>query len=58
MVGTGLTELPGEPSAVPGCTDCLSLSVARENARSAGDSSAVSDANVRIRRHQAKAHAA
>ncbi|GAA3068946.1 hypothetical protein GCM10010448_60200 [Streptomyces glomeratus] len=51
-----LTELPREPSAVPGCPTCLSHSVARENARSTGDYSAVSDSNVRLREHQAEAH--
>lgn len=54
--GTRLNELPREPSAVPGCSDCLSMSVARENARSTGDYSAVSDCNVKLRQHQAEAH--
>ena len=55
--GYRLTELlTVEPSAVPGCSDCLSLSVGRENARSRGDYSAVSDANVELRQHQAQAH--
>lgn len=52
-----LTDLPAEPSAVPNCSGCLSLSVSRENARSRGDYSAVSDANVQLRQHQAEAHA-
>lgn len=55
--GYHLTEPPAEPSAVPGCSGCLSLSVTRENARSRGDYSAVSDANVALRHHRAEAHA-
>lgn len=51
-----LAELPTELSAVPGCTRCLSLVVARQNARSSGDYSAVSDRNVELRGHQAGAH--
>ncbi|MBT2674668.1 hypothetical protein J7E95_28440 [Streptomyces sp. ISL-14] len=47
---------PREPSPKPGCFDCLSLSVSRENARSKRDYSAVSDANVLMRQHQAEAH--
>ncbi|ARF62113.1 hypothetical protein B1H20_12405 [Streptomyces violaceoruber] len=55
--GTCLSELPREPSPVPCCPACLSHSVARENARSGGDYSAVSDANVRMRQHQRDEHA-
>lgn len=55
--GTCLSELPREPSPVPGCPARLSQSVARENARSGGDYSAVSDANVRMRQHQRDEHA-
>lgn len=51
-----LTELSREPSLVPGCAKCLSLVNARQNARSTGDYSAVSDCNVELRAHQAKAH--
>ncbi|MFF3373352.1 hypothetical protein ACFYXF_10420 [Streptomyces sp. NPDC002680] len=51
-----LAELPTELSAVPGCTTCLSLVVARQNARSDGDYSAVSDRNVELRGHQAGSH--
>jgi len=54
--GYRLTELLAEPSVVPGCTECLSLGVARRNARSRGDYSAVSDANVKLRKHHAEAH--
>ncbi|AWL38822.1 hypothetical protein B9S64_12400 [Streptomyces sp. SM18] len=52
-----LLEGAGEPSPQPGCRACLSLSVSRENARSTGNYSGVSDCNVRLRRHQAEAHA-
>ncbi|MFD8914471.1 hypothetical protein [Streptomyces sp. NPDC059575] len=52
----GLTELPPEPKPFPGCKVCLGFSVRRENARSRGDYSAVSDANVVLRRHWAEAH--
>lgn len=51
-----LTELPAEPTAEPGCAACLSLVVARRNARSNGDYSGVSDRNVELRQHQAEAH--
>lgn len=51
-----LTELPTELSAEPGCAACLSLVVARRNARSKGDYSGVSDCNVELRQHQAEAH--
>jgi hypothetical protein len=51
-----LTELPAEPAAEPGCAVCLSLVVARQNARSNGDYSGVSDRNVELREHQAEAH--
>ncbi|WP_416970512.1 hypothetical protein [Streptomyces sp. 4F14] len=45
-----------EPSPVPGCAECLSLGTARRNARSTHDYSAVTDANVLLRRHLAEAH--
>ncbi|MFG2815213.1 hypothetical protein [Streptomyces sp. NPDC048410] len=51
-----LAEFPSEPNAVPGCSACLGICVARTNARSRGDYSAVSDSNVRLRRHQAEEH--
>ena len=51
-----LSELPREPSPKPGCSDCLSLSVARGNARSTGDFSAVSNMNVKLRHHHTQAH--
>lgn len=55
--GYGLTELPPEPKAKPGCGACLGICVRRQNAQSRGDYSAVSDANVELRRHQDEAHA-
>lgn len=54
--GYGLTELPAEPSAAQACGTCLDICVRRANARSRGDYSAVSDANVDLVRHQAEAH--
>lgn len=54
--GYGLTELPAEPRAVPACGACLRICVRRENARSSRNYSAVSDANVDLRRHQAENH--
>lgn len=58
LISRGLcfTELPPEPSAKPGCADCLSIVVARENARSAGNYSGVSDCNVKLRQHHTGAH--
>jgi hypothetical protein len=53
----GLAEPPYEPPAVPGCAACLALAVARQNARSRGDYSGVSDRNVELRGHRAEAHA-
>ncbi|SCD97491.1 hypothetical protein GA0115241_1085234 [Streptomyces sp. DpondAA-D4] len=52
-----LLEGLSEPSPEPGCRACLSLSVSRENARSTGNHSGVSDCDVRLRRHQVEAHA-
>jgi hypothetical protein len=54
--GYGLTELPPEPRAVPGCNTCLGMCVRRDNARSRRDYSAVSDANVKLCRHHEEAH--
>ena len=51
-----LTEPSAEPAAEPGCAVCLSLVVGRQNARSCGDYSAVSDRNVELRGHHAAAH--
>lgn len=50
-------RFPSEPEAVPGCGVCLGVCASRENARSRGDHSGVSDANVELRRHRAEAHA-
>ncbi|MFH8403573.1 hypothetical protein ACH4FX_02200 [Streptomyces sp. NPDC018019] len=50
-------ELPlrqvSEPRPRPGCKTCLGASTRRENRRSVGDYSGVSDANVLMRKHQA-----
>lgn len=54
--GYRLRELPAEPVAEPGCAVCLSLVVARRNARSHGDYSAATDRNVELRAHRAEAH--
>lgn len=54
--GYGLTELPAEPRAVPGCRACLDICVRRENIRSSGNYSAVSDVNVELNRHRYEAH--
>lgn len=51
-----LSEILVEPKTVPGCGACLGMCVRRENARSRGDYSAVTDANVGLRQHQAEAH--
>ncbi|WP_159072364.1 hypothetical protein [Streptomyces sp. CMB-StM0423] len=40
-----------EPEPVGGCGRCAELAAGRRAARSVGDLSAVSDANVLIRRH-------
>ncbi|MFW6693671.1 hypothetical protein [Streptomyces sp. MAR4 CNX-425] len=40
-----------DPAPVPGCGRCAQLADDRTAARAAGDYSAVSDANVLIRRH-------
>jgi hypothetical protein len=45
-----------EPAPVPGCSECLGFAVRRQNARSVADHSAVTDANVRLRRHLAAQH--
>lgn len=52
-----LKELLEEPKAAPGCGTCLGICVRRDNARSAGDFSAATDANVELRRHRAEVHA-
>lgn len=54
--GYRLPEPTAEPTAEPGCATCLSLVLARQNARSGGDYSAVSDRNVELRAHHAEAH--
>ncbi|SFC16649.1 hypothetical protein [Streptomyces aidingensis] len=45
-----------QPTAVKGCATCTHLDRFRQRASAAGDGSAVSDANVRMRRHQKAEH--
>lgn len=57
-MSTGPVQLPdvwplAEPAPVDGCGRCAELAAGRTAARAAGDLSAVSDANVLIRRHPA-----
>jgi hypothetical protein len=40
-----------DPEPVPGCKECARLAREREEARTAGDTTRVSDCNVYIRRH-------
>ncbi len=54
--GYRLTELPPEPKTVPGCMECREIGVRRESARSRGDFSSVSDANVELRQHHEGKH--
>ncbi|WTI67747.1 hypothetical protein OG397_17385 [Streptomyces sp. NBC_00728] len=44
-------RLAPEPEPTSGCDVCAALGRQRENARTAGDFSKVSDINVEIRRH-------
>lgn len=54
--GSTLSPFQREPAAVPGCSTCLGFAVRRRNARSVADYSAVTDANVCLRRHLAAEH--
>ncbi|AFU62243.1 hypothetical protein TG1_48 [Streptomyces phage TG1] len=45
-----------EPEPVNGCAGCAGWAAARITARKAHDYTAVSDANVRLRRHLALRH--
>ncbi len=47
-----------EPDPVAGCRECLSIAVTRANARSVGDYSKASDANVVLRTHLREEHGA
>ncbi|MBB1254881.1 hypothetical protein [Streptomyces alkaliterrae] len=40
-----------EPVPVPDCSRCAALAAHRERARATGDLAAVTDCNVRLRRH-------
>ncbi|MGW8066496.1 hypothetical protein ACVV2G_30480 [Streptomyces ziwulingensis] len=48
----------GPPVPAPGCEACARLAARREAARAAFDHSAVTDANVLLRRHRRKEHEA
>lgn len=47
-----------EPEPVTGCRQCLGIAVTRTNARSVGDYSKASDANVVLRTHLREEHEA
>lgn len=47
-----------EPDPVAGCRECLGIAVTRTNARSVGDYSKASDANVALRTHLREEHGA
>lgn len=51
-------ELGRPPVPVPGCTTCAELGVRRDEARARYDRSAETDANVLLRHHQRREHAA
>ncbi|WP_406306254.1 hypothetical protein OHA61_34045 [Streptomyces sp. NBC_00885] len=51
-----LAEPNPEPSPVPGCAECLAIAVRRRNARSGGDFSGASDANVVLMTHLSEDH--
>ncbi|MCP9959836.1 MULTISPECIES: hypothetical protein [Streptomyces] len=44
-------RLEPEPVSVEGCAGCAELADVRDRARAVGDMTAVSDCNVRMRRH-------
>lgn len=53
-----LTAPLQQPDPVPGCRECLHIAVTRTNARSVGDYSKASDANVVLRTHLREEHGA
>ncbi|MFF9476464.1 hypothetical protein ACF1E9_28080 [Streptomyces roseolus] len=53
-----LTLPVGDPDPVAGCRQCLGVAVARANARSVGDYSKATDANVVLRTHLREDHGA
>ncbi|WP_432157339.1 hypothetical protein [Streptomyces sp. bgisy153] len=55
---TGQEDPAGPPIPSPGCETCAGLAARRDEARARHDASAVTDANVLIRRHQEQAHPA
>jgi hypothetical protein len=54
--GSTLSPFQQEPAPVPGCSECLGIANRRQNARSVSDHSAVTDANVYLRRHLKAQH--
>lgn len=59
MTGPVHVTLPRpEPKPVAGCGHCLGIALTRTNARSVGDYSKVSDANVVLRTHLREDHGA
>lgn len=53
-----LTAPVPEPDPVAGCRQCLGIAVTRTNARSVGDYSKASDANIALRTHLRDEHGA
>jgi hypothetical protein len=53
-----LTPPVQEPDPVASCRECLGIAVTRTNARSVGDYSKASDANVVLRTHLREEHGA
>ncbi|WP_318212528.1 MULTISPECIES: hypothetical protein [unclassified Streptomyces] len=59
MAGPVNLTLPeGDPAPVAGCRQCLGVAVTRANARSVGDYSKATDANVVLRTHLREDHGA
>ncbi|MBM4821337.1 MULTISPECIES: DUF7848 domain-containing protein [Streptomyces] len=51
-------DIDAPPVPYAGCEECASLAVLRHEARACGDGTTETDANVLMRRHQAKDHRA
>ncbi|AXE27834.1 hypothetical protein C0216_28615 [Streptomyces globosus] len=59
MSGPVHLSLPSPPpDPVSGCLECLGIAVTRANARSVGDHSKATDANVVLRTHLREDHGA
>ncbi|MBB0244029.1 hypothetical protein FNQ90_07875 [Streptomyces alkaliphilus] len=56
MIGPQPRDPGKRPVPVKDCVTCIHLARLRERASTAGDGSAVTDANVRLRRHQGEEH--